>query len=98
MICGHEFEQGKTCNREISFRMGFKLGMCSPCYNLKQHKELIEEYNMKVSKERAQWERSVYEDMQRSKREREEKEKKEKKKKVVNVAIRHRLSKLGVRY
>lgn len=79
MICGHEFEKGKTCNREISFRMGFKLGMCVPCDNLVQRNKRMRE---REERERVE----------------EVEEKEEGEKKVVNVAIRHRLSKLGVRY
>lgn len=93
MICGHEFEKGKTCNREISFRMGFKLGMCVPCDNLVQrNKRMREREETRILEQLIEDYKSVI------KREKEEKEKKEKKKKVVNVAIRHRLSKLGVRY
>lgn len=118
MICGHTFQQGVTCNREISYRMGFKLGMCASCYQLTQKKRRTRIEDEEIEARRLAKERAVYEKNKedaevkrresdrkkrgrvRKKEERRErkKDKKESEKKVVSVAIRHRHSKLGVRY
>ena len=142
MICGHKFQQGITCHREISYGMGFKLGMCPSCYVLvgekrrvKLNREEVEDIEARrVAKERAVYEKKR-EDARLKRREKEaqadwderevhgceihgtkpfesayyctpceekkeekKEEEKESEKKRVNVAIRHRLSKLGVRY
>ena len=153
MICGHMFQQGITCNRDISYVMGFKLGMCPSCYVLvgekrrvRLNREEVEDIEARrVAKERAVYEkkredarlkrrekekekeeeaqadwdeREVYgceihgtnpfesgyycsgceEEDDEEEEEEEEEEREESEKKRVNVAIRHRLSKLGVRY
>jgi len=140
MICGHKFQQGITCNQEISFKMGFKLGMCASCYQLTQDKrrkkiedeeiearraikermvleqrkieksetvileQVIKEYKEAVAEEKArevdaafiQWAHKIQEEWTGI--EEEKASEKEEEKKRVNVAIRHRHSKLGVRY
>ena len=106
MKCNRVVEGGVRCGATIPYVQVRRFGMCSACDKVRKIK-MAKKIRVEAEDIQAAWdkvrEERIIRDRERKKRKirariEKEEEKEEGEKKRVNVAIRHRLSKLGVRY